>query len=84
MKSKNLSELSIEELIKQQKTIKTIIGVLSGMLLVLLVLGIWLTFQKPSFLVFIIIPFTFTPLLIFNAVTLKKIKSELHSRENNK
>ena len=74
----------IEELIKQQKTIKTIISVLSGMLLVLLVLGIWLTFQKPSFLVFIVIPFTFIPLLIFNVVTLKKIKSELHSRENNK
>ncbi|MGL3000072.1 hypothetical protein [Flavobacterium sp. RSSB_23] len=82
MKSKNLSELSVEELIKQQKTIKTVTSVLAGMLFVLLLLGIWLTFQKPSFLVFIVIPFTLMPLLIFNLTTLKKVKAELSLREN--
>jgi hypothetical protein len=82
MKSKNLSELSIEELIKQQKTIKTVTSVLAVMLFVLMLLGIWLAFQKPGFLVFIVIPFTLMPLLIFNITSLKKVNTELSSREN--
>nr|WP_315175972.1 redox-active disulfide protein 2 [uncultured Flavobacterium sp.] len=82
MKSKNLSELSVEELIKQQIIIKTVTSLLAGMLLVLFLLGIWLVFQKPSFLVFIVIPLTLMPLLIFNLTTLKKVKAELSLREN--
>ena len=81
MKSENLKELSVEELLKQQKTIKVVTGSLAGMLIVLLGLGIFLTFQKTSFAAFIVIPIALLPIVILNLTTLNKIKEELNLRE---
>lgn len=82
MKNKNLNELSIEELLKQQKTTKLVTGVLIGMLSTLLILGIFLILQKTSFISFVVIPFALLPIVFLNFTTLKKIKEELNSREN--
>ncbi|MES2518727.1 MAG: redox-active disulfide protein 2 [Bacteroidota bacterium] len=82
MKSKNLKEWSVEELLKQQKTIKLVTGVLIGMLSTLLIIGISLTFQEKSFASFIVIPIALLPIVFLNLTTLKKVKEELNSREN--
>ncbi len=82
MKSKNLKELSVEELLKQQKTIKLVTGVLIGMLSTLLITGISLALQKTSFISFVIIPFALLPIVFLNFTSLKKVKEELNSREN--
>ena len=81
MKSENLKELSVEELLKQQKTIKVVTGSLAGMLIVLLGMGIFPTFQKTSFAAFIVIPIALLPIVILNLTTLNKIKEELNLRE---
>ncbi len=82
MKSKNLTELSAEELLKQQKSIKVVTGMLAGMLILLLVIGIFLTFQKISFIAFVVIPIALLPIVFLNLATLKKIKQELNLRDN--
>jgi len=82
MKSKNLTELSVEELLKQQKSIKVVTGMLAGMLISLLVIGIFLTFQKISFIAFVVIPIALLPIVFLNLATLKKIKQELNLRDN--
>ena len=82
MKSKNLTELSVEELLKQQKSIKVVTGMLAGMLILLLVIGIFLTFQKISFIAFVVIPIALLPIVFLNLATLKKIKQELNLRDN--
>lgn len=82
MKSKNLKEWSVEELLKQQKTIKLVTGILIGMLSTLLILGIFLTFQEKFFNSFVVIPFALSPIVFLNLTTLKKVKEELNLREN--
>ena len=51
------------------------------MLVVLLILGIFLTLQKKRFVPVIVIPITLTPILILSFKTLKGIKEELSFRE---
>jgi len=80
MKSKSLNEMSAEELLKQEKSIKIATGMLAGMLLLLLVMGIYLTFKKGSYAAFIVIPMALLPIVILNVTSLKKIKSELNTR----
>ena len=81
MKSKNLKEWSVEELLKQQKTIKLVTGMLIGMLSALFILGVFLSLQKTSFVSFIVIPFALLPIVFLNLTTLKKVKEELYARE---
>jgi hypothetical protein len=75
-----LSELSIEQLEKRAKTTKISTGALSGILLVQLAAGIYLTI-KQGFNVFIILPVAFLPLVLVNISTLKKIKEEIATRK---
>lgn len=82
MKTKDLSEASVEILTKQQKAIKLLTGVLIGMLSTLLAIGIFLTIQQGKFSIFTVIPFCLLPIVIMNFSTLKKIKAELTSRDN--
>ncbi len=77
-----LNELSIEELLKQQKTIKFATGLVIGGLTTLLIIGISLALQKTNFVSSIVIPFSLLPIVFLNLSTLKKIKKELNSREN--
>ncbi|GAB4045036.1 redox-active disulfide protein 2 [Spirosoma jeollabukense] len=73
------SQMSIEKLQQQAKTIKVATGTLAGMLLVLLVMAVFLSIKK-GFSALVIIPFALLPILITNVNSLKQIKKELESR----
>ncbi|MBD2757747.1 redox-active disulfide protein 2 [Spirosoma validum] len=73
------SQMSIEKLQRQAKTIKIATGTLAGMLLVLLVMALFLSIKK-GFSALVIIPFALLPILITNVNSLKQIKKELESR----
>ena len=75
MKSKKLNELSNEELLKNEKSLKAITYMLAGTLLVLFVAGIVLTFKK-GFSALSVIPIALLPILILNFNTLKEVKEE--------
>ncbi|RIV23575.1 redox-active disulfide protein 2 [Fibrisoma montanum] len=81
MKSKNLNEMSSEALLKQEKTVKVVTGTLAGMLLLLLVMGIVMAFEK-GFNAFIIMPFGLLPIVFLNLNHLKEIKKELDARKD--
>ncbi|MCG2613308.1 hypothetical protein LZZ85_03415 [Terrimonas sp. NA20] len=79
MAARKPAELSNEELIKNEKTLKASTYMLLGASVALLVIGIFLTF-KQGFSFLVIIPTTFTPIIIMNANSLKEIKKEKEVR----
>jgi hypothetical protein len=76
---KPLSELSLEELQKKEKTHKYSMPVLAGVLIVLAASSIFITFQK-GFNIFTTIPLAFLPVYVALASNLKKIKAEISLR----
>ncbi len=79
MKQTPLSELSQEQLKLKEKTLKGAVGILSGMLLVLFAVTGYLTYLR-GFSVFTMLPFIFLPIFLINIINLKKIRSEITSR----
>lgn len=79
MKNKGLKELSNEELLKNEKSLKTITGMLAGALLVLLIINIFLAFKK-GFSALSVVPIALLPILIVNFGSLKEMKKEIKSR----
>ncbi len=79
MKQVPLSELSQEELLKKEKTLKAASTVLRGMLVVLAAASVYLTYLQ-GFSVFSVLPVTFLPIFIVNVGNLKKIQAEIASR----
>lgn len=79
MKNKRLKELSNEELLKNEKSLKTITGMLAGALLVLLIINIFLAFKK-GFSALSVVPIALLPILIVNFGSLKEMKKEIKSR----
>ncbi len=79
MKQVPLSELSQEELLKKEKTLKAASTVLGGMLVVLAAASVYLTYLQ-GFTVFSVLPVAFLPIFIVNIGNLKKIKAEISSR----
>ncbi|MFN8357193.1 MAG: redox-active disulfide protein 2 [Spirosomataceae bacterium] len=80
---KNLSEMSVEELQKQEKTLKTVTGVSAGIVTVLAALLVFLVISDGS----LTIPLALMPIVLINLAflavnwnTIKKIKAELDSR----
>jgi hypothetical protein len=80
MKNIDYTQLSVEELTKRYKTTKVATIMLGTILFFQFLTGIFLSI-KQGFSVFTIIPICFFPILIINISSLKKIKSELKSRE---
>ncbi|MFN8357192.1 MAG: redox-active disulfide protein 2 [Spirosomataceae bacterium] len=79
MKTKNFSEMSVQELQKQEKTQKFLLGLLIGIVIALLCINVFLAFkEKPSSS--LVFPLTLLPIVILNWNTLKQIKTELKSR----
>lgn len=76
----DLSSLSTEELNKKAKTVKTVMGLLAGVLLVEFAVGLYLTI-KQGFSIFMVIPIAFLPILIINYQNIKKINEEIARRE---
>ena len=72
---KQLSEMSVKALYKEQKSTKFFTGVLIG---ALLVMG-FISFQD-GFSILTLFPVFFLPLVILNVNKLKKIKKELRLR----
>lgn len=79
MSNKKYTEMSDEELLKSQKSIKTITALLAGMLLFLFAINIFLAFKK-GFSALSVVPIALLPIVIININTLKEIKKELNSR----
>ena len=79
MKPIALTELSIAELNKREKTATTMTWLMGIIIFIQLASGIYLTTIQ-GFNVFIILPLVFIPLLIVNIANVKKIKDELASR----
>ena len=76
---KQLSEMSLEELKNQEKKLKGAVGAFIGLILIMAVACVFLTFQQ-GFTVFTVLPIAFLPLVIVFANNLKKIKTEITSR----
>ncbi|TKC07948.1 redox-active disulfide protein 2 [Pedobacter polaris] len=79
MSKKNLSELSNEELLKSEKSLKTITAMLAGAILVLFIINVFLAFKK-GFSAFSVIPIALLPIVIVNLNSLKEMKEEIKSR----
>lgn len=82
MKNQKLSEASIHDLKKSEKSIKTITGILLGMLIILFILSLYITFKK-GFTSLLIIPIALLPIVIVNFNSINEIKKELKSRVDN-
>ena len=82
MKNQKLIETNTVELKKSAKSIKTITGILLGMLIVLFLLSLYITFTK-GFTPLLIIPIGLLPIVIVNYNTINEIKKELKSRVDN-
>ncbi len=76
---KQLSEMSVEELNQQQKSLRFITGVMIGLVIGMGAVSAFSTFQK-GFSVFTMLPVFFLPLAIINFKKLKEIKEELRLR----
>ncbi|WP_278554832.1 redox-active disulfide protein 2 [Elizabethkingia bruuniana] len=81
MKNENFSDLSTEDLLKRQKTIKPLTILFIGTLVVLLVLSIFISIKK-GFTALLVVPFTLSPIAILNLNNLKSIQKEINSRKN--
>lgn len=79
MKKEDYSQYTIEDLIKKEKTAKVATTVLGFVIFLQFLVGVFLTFQQ-GFSIFIVLPFTFLPILIVNISTIKKIRAEIDTR----
>lgn len=79
MSKKNLSELSNEELLKNEKSLKTITSMLGGAVFLLFIVNIFLAFKK-GFSTMGVIPIALLPIVIVNINSLKEMKKEIKSR----
>jgi hypothetical protein len=79
MAGKKPAEMTDEELLKSEKALKTLTGMLLGALIVTVVIGIFLTVKK-GFNILLIMPATMAPILVLNANSLKEIKKEKTTR----
>jgi purine-cytosine permease-like protein len=85
MKSKDLSELSVKELMKKKITLKTVLVVLMGILSLLAVGIIALFVQKQNTvaLPLLVVLFSLSSILFINKKEFSDTKDELEKRNNN-
>ncbi len=81
MNNTNLKDVSTSDLKKKENLLKILSGLLLGMLFVLFVTTLYMTFTH-RFTPLFIIPIALLPIVILNFNSLNKIKEELRSREN--
>ena len=77
--SKELSEMSLDELKSQEKGQTIILSVFIGLILIMAIAGGYLTYIK-GFNVFTVLPVAFLPLVLVFFNNLKKTKAEISSR----
>jgi cobalamin biosynthesis protein CobD/CbiB len=85
METKNLSELSVKELMKKKITLKTVLGALMGILSLLAVGIIALFVQKQNSvaLPLLVVLFSLSSIVFINKKELSNTKAELEKRDNN-
>ncbi len=81
MKQEELTKMSLDELKSKEKTLKSSMAILGGMIIVLLITGVFLTI-KQGFGVFTVLPIVFLPIFTMNIGNLKKIQSEIALRNS--
>ncbi|WP_316830427.1 redox-active disulfide protein 2 [Pedobacter aquatilis] len=79
MKEKNLAEMSNEDLLKTEKSIKVMTSILAVALALLFVINLITAFKK-GFSALTVIPIALLPIVIVNINNIKKIRAELMSR----
>ena len=79
--SKELSEMSLDELKSQEKGQTVILSAFIGLVVIMAVAGGYLTYLK-GFNVFTVLPVAFFPLVFVFFNNLKKTKSEIGSRDS--
>ncbi len=80
MAKKALNEMTTTELKNQAKSIKTIAWFLFVMLLILVCVIIYLAIKDSEIRMLIVVPIALFPIIIALAGNLKKINSEIESR----
>ena len=76
------AKLTLEQLKNQAKTVKTIMSIFSGMLLVLVFAVVFLGIRQ-GFSTISVIPVALLPILFVMLNNLKTIQEEIQSRESN-
>ncbi|PRD56804.1 redox-active disulfide protein 2 [Sphingobacterium gobiense] len=79
-KNTPLTEMSTEELIKNQKTMGTATAALAGLLASLFILSVYKWITK-GFTSLIVVPLALLPIVFVNLKKLKEIKEELEIRD---
>ncbi|WP_026730661.1 hypothetical protein [Flavobacterium denitrificans] len=80
MKNTKFNEMSTEELIKNQKTLKTVNTIFAIALCILFALNIFIIYNK-GFSAMSVVPIALLPILFLNLNNLKEIKKELETRK---
>ena len=80
MKVKTNAQLTNEELLKREKSVRIMVTFTLLAVIVMFFCGIFITYQQKSFNTFIVLPFCFLPIYINNFMTLKKIREEKAKR----
>lgn len=81
MASKPISEMTTAELQKTAKSLKIVVAILAGTMIVMTASCVYL-FIKKGFGPTTILPIVFLPLFTMNIANMKKIKAELLSRND--
>jgi len=82
MKPKKITELSLEELKKQQKTLKIVSGAFIGVLFALCIVLIYTYFKTKELTPLMIMPIALSPLAIMNYLNSRKITREINTRKH--
>jgi hypothetical protein len=80
MKNKKISEMSNEELLKNEKNIKLVTSMFGGALFFLFAVTVFLNIVEKKFNVLTAVPIALLPIFIVNINTLKEIKKEKTAR----
>lgn len=80
MATKKLEEMSNEELLKNEKLVKTMLYILIFFALILLAAGIWLTIVQHKFSALTVVPLSLGIIALANANNLKALQKEKKSR----
>ncbi len=80
MKKEDLENMSTDELLKRQKSLKTITGMLAGILLLLFGITIFKSVKDKTFDVMMVVPISLSGIVLINYKLIKDITNELKSR----
>lgn len=83
MKSQKIEEMSSEALLKRKKLTEFVTGMLAGMLTVLLIMAIYLCFDKNLSvgLPLLVVPLALSSIVFISVADVRAVKKELQTRD---